>query len=49
MQLNAIRVLADRLGNDVDRLALALGRARLVWLDSSTRNQGPDRTRRDES
>ena len=34
MQLDAIRVLADRLGNDAVRLAFALERADLVWLDN---------------
>ena len=48
MQLNAIRVLADRLGDDAGRLALALASARLVWLDNPGVEQAPDSARRDE-
>ena len=49
MQLNAIRVLADRLGKDAGRLAVALGRAQLVWLDNPGLEHEPDSSRREET
>ena len=49
MQLDAIRALADRLGDDAARLAFALGRAHLVWLDNPGPQQEPALSRREET
>ena len=49
MQLDAIRVLADRLGDDAVRLALALERARLVWLDNPSPKRESGQLRREET
>ena len=49
MQLDAIRALADRLGDDVARLAFALGRAHLVWLDNPGLEHEPALSRRTET